>query len=478
MMVDSLAKQNSSKQNSSQSNPESASGDRFRNNLDDCEQLYQALLEMVKSQPSDSVLTEFKRIFFAATDLASTDSAAIHHHNASFAALKPMLLANREQAFRHTLKRSCYILVNNWEIARNYPAIQKLVQLFSDPVLSKPSVLPLVRRLRSWLQSFVQSQDFQELKLFAARYYDRTTAHWTDRYASYLLVQQYVNLNNPFEQRQAARTLYKKMKNQFKFDLALYTAHADTGSSVIKLNAAVSNPTHLGNEVVHLIKRIVLKRGFFNYPHLARIFLSQTQHLTYQAYKCSLIDYLIFSIDGNEIADTLRAYLAEKFRSLYATHHDSIVDSSLRLRTANRLIDYLTTEDRREPSPLFVLFLSRNASLTLVMILLKIILSSRYSRTHLEVRIADLIKYYETYSEDECQWVIHFLEVFNIAMTIHTENVEYSLVNMAKACPDSASGSTKEQNLADYRIFSQSKPIDWVSESDWLELAAIETLDQ
>jgi hypothetical protein len=416
--------------------------------LADPERLYRELLVLVKTQPAELVLATFKDTFFAA-DAAAPDTAALCQRN-WFAVLKPMLLANQAQTFRNTLKRCCYILVNNWEIARNYDAIRALVQLFSDPILAKSSVLPIIRRLRNWLKDFVTSPDFQELTLFAARYPDRTTTHWTDRYVPYLLVPQYVNLNNPFEQRQAARALYKKMKAQFKFDLAMYTAHASNTSEVVS-----KNPTRLGDEAVQLIKRIVLTRRFVDYPHLAHVFLEQTQYLSYREFKCSLIDYLIFSIDKGEMATTLRSYLADQLNSLYQEHDDDLIDKSLRLRTANRLIDYLTIEKQQQPSTLFTLFLAHNAALTLVVILLKLVLSSQYSRTHLEVRIAELIKYYEIYAESECQWIIRFLEILNIAMTIYTENVEYSLVNMTRACSASPSVALAEARLADYRIFSQ-----------------------
>jgi hypothetical protein len=390
--------------------------------------------------------------------------------------LQEILFANQEQEFRNTLKRSCYILVNNWEITRNYYYIQQLIYLFSEPILDKPSVLPVIRRLREWLKNFAQSQDFQELKLFAARYGDRATAHWSYRYVPYLLVPQYINLNNPFEQRQAARNLYKKLKDQFKFDLAMYTAHSEDLIPEEKFK----NPTYLGEEVVHLIKRIVVKQGMFNYSSLAQIFLKQIQDLKYRDFKRSLVDYLIFSTEHGNVVDTLRKSLTEKLTSLYTHHDHAVIDTSLLLRTSNRLIEYFTTEDRKEPSPLFVLLLSQGSSLTLVILLLKIILVCRYAQTHLEARIADVIRYYEKCPEEDCKWIIHFLEIFNITMTIYTENVEYSLVNMTKSY---SPGATEPANLENYRIFSQLKQSilsveSETNESDLLELAALESLEQ
>ena len=101
--------------------------------------------------------------------------------------------------------------------------------------------------------------------------------------------------------------------------------------------------------------------------------------------------------------------------------------------------------------------------MTLVVTLLKLILISKNSRTHLESRIADLIRYYEAMPEQECRWVVNFLEIFNVTFTIYAENVQYDLIRMTDRSPgDPRPGSFNftsngELNLDSYRIFSQLK---------------------
>lgn len=424
------------------------------------EKLYSYLLDLVKTWAATDVVQEFKQIFIQPTNSTSSEILP---------ALYQILLSNQEQEFRNTLKRSCYILINNWELMRNYQAIQQLVQVFADPVLQKPTVSPTLRRLRRWLQDFVVSSDFHELKLFTERYEERRVGPWSHRYASYLLVPQYINLNNSFEQRQAAKLLYSQLREKFKYDLAMYTAYQDPATTK---QTKFRNPTFLGDEVLQLIQKIIAKRGFFSYPNLARIFLKQTQGLNYEQFKCSLLKYLSFSNEQNEVSQVLSQHLSDKLNSLYLDRQHQVLDEALLLRTTNRVIDHLTTEDRQTPSFLFVLLLSKGNALTIVIILLKLVLICRYSRVHLESRIADLIKYYEQFSEEECKWMIHFLEVFNLAMTIHADNVEYSLVSMTtfKENPASSSSGT-------YRIFSQMKQSQFAaSEPDLLELSALESL--
>lgn len=441
--------------------PSAKSGSSRRNVPKAQEAIYEFLLEIVKNWSPDDVLREFKHLFIHHSDTVSSNTLPY---------LYEIVFANQEHEFRNTLKRSCYILINNWDITRNHESIQKLIQLFSDPILYKHTISPTLKRLREWLRNFIASADFQELKLFAARYEDRSRMHWSQRYASYLLVPQYINLENPLEQRQAARNLSRKLKEKFKFDLAMYTA---LSQATTPKERKLENPTSLGDDVLRLIKRIVAKRGFFSYPNIAHIFLNQTKNLSYKAFKQSLLEYLLFSVEHDEFASTLKTQFSEKLSVLYTDHDDKVVTNALILRTANRVIEYLTTENHQEPSSLFVLLLSQGNSLTLVIVLLKIILICRYSRTHLEARIADLIRYYASYSEEECQWVVNFFEMFRIITAIYTENIEYNLVNMSN---DNCSRQQMEADMAAYRIFSQLKHRNGLDqEPDLLEVKAVET---
>ena len=419
----------------------SAKPERLQRNIPQAQEaIYDFLLNIVKTWDAADVLAEFKLLF-------------IHHANTISSRTLPYLydivFSNQEQEFRHTLKRSCYILINNWDVVRNHQAIQQLVELFSDPILQRHTISPTLRRLREWVRNFVESQDFQELKLFVLRY-ETKKRHWTERFTAYLLVPQYINLENSIEQRQAARNLSKQLQEQFKFDLARYTALSQFPATAER---RIENPTMLGDETLRLIKRIVLRKGFFSYPNIAHIFLNQIQATNYEQFKQSLVEYLIFSIEHHQFATTIKQRISEQLDSLYLDYNHQPTTNALILRTANRVVDYLTTENTQEPTSLFILLLSQGNPLTLVIVLLKIVLICRHVRTHLEARIAAIVQHYEHCSESECQWIIQFLEIFSITMTIYTENVEYSLVSM-KQQQQSASEAI---DLNAFRIFSQLK---------------------
>ncbi|MEW5857261.1 MAG: hypothetical protein AB1861_07765 [Cyanobacteriota bacterium] len=404
--------------------------------------IYRFLVDIVQQWSPEAVLQEFKQLFIYYTPNAVNTDA--------IKALSDILFANNEEDFKNTLKRSCYILINNWETTRSYKAIKELVLLFGDLNISKSTLSPSLSKLRLWLANFIKSPDYQDLKIFAARYEEHEATHWSHRYTSYLLVPQYANLANPVEQREAARALSQELKDRFKFELAMYTARSQ---SAMPREILPKNPTGLGDEVLRLIKTIVAKRGPFSYTNLANIFLQQTQALPYKNFKHSLQKYLIFSVENRNFVEVLKTKLAEKLDTVYENHHEETLDDALLLRTCNRVIEYLTTENHREPSPLFILLMSQGHPLTLVIVLLKILLICKNVRTHLETCIAELIKYYMHYPEEDCKWVVNFFEIFHITFAIYGENVQYNLIKMngngKKTLPNGAAEM--------YRVFSQLK---------------------
>lgn len=411
------------------------------------EAIFGHLLKVVREWSPDDVLNEFRQMFFEHGETSSSEASS---------AIYTILFGNNEKEFHNALKRSCYILVNNWEVARQYYAIQSLVELFEDSNLLRYTLSPTLKRLREWMLHFIDSQDYRELQLFASRFSEEANqTQWASRYTSYLLVPQYINTENPIEQREAARALSRHLKDKFKFDLAMYTAHSQ---SALPSNQKLKNPTTLGDSVLRLVKTIVARRGAFSYKNLAHLFLQQVKDLHYSAYKKSLLEYLTYSVSQPEVVKALRQHLASKLGNLYVEYNPEMIDTSLQLRTCNRVIDYLMTEDQRSPSPLFTLLLSQGSSISLAILLLKLILISRNSHHYLEARIADLIRYYEQFPRDQCAWVINFLEVFQVTFAIYADNVEYNLVVPGEV-HDKASKAESDRLTPDHleacRIFSR-----------------------
>jgi hypothetical protein len=416
------------------------------------EKMYNFLLKIVKSWQPEEVLRVFKRTF---VDCLTSDSK-------SSLGIYIVLLEHDEQDFRHTIKRCCYILINNWETTRRQKYIQELVALFANyKSILTPHTSSRVKTAKTWLENFVNSTDYQELKLFAYRNNEeQTKQHWVHRYSSYLLFAQSVDEKNPKEQKEAARKLSKTLKDKYKFDLAMYIARSQsqyptpTSTNSTSTIARFRNPTILGDNVLRLIKTIVVKKGVFSYENIAHIFIKQTQNQAIKDFKVSLEKYLIFSVQQPEIVEILRHQLLEKLELWKPEYSEQTINKHFLLRLCNRVIDCLTTENASEPSPLFVMLLSQGHPLTLVVVLLKIILISPNSRSHLEIKMADLIRYYDQYPEEECQWVINFIEIFNITFAIYAENVEYNLIKM-----EEHEQLPTQEDLDSYRVFSQVKGV-------------------
>ncbi|MBW4492091.1 MAG: hypothetical protein KME26_03190 [Oscillatoria princeps RMCB-10] len=406
------------------------------------ERLYCLCMERVKTYPSEKVLLDFKNLFIHLLDEENPETIP---------ALYELILFNDEVEFRNTLKRCCYILINNWTTRRNPEAIQKLIELFGDPALEEETLSMSLNRLRDWLKNFRNSKDYEELKLFLARYEEREQRHWSERYASYLLVPQYVNMSNSPEQREAARIQAQQLRERFKFDLAMYTARLH--SAYERQGEPGKNPTVFGDKVLKLIKMIMAKRGQFSYKNIANIFLEQTKGLLYKDFKISLQKYLIYSVQNLDFVALINNQLSKILKNLYENNDDKPLTDALLLRTCKRAIEFLTTQNHKTPSPLFILLVSQGHALTLVIILLKITLLCKPVRTHLETCLAELIAYYVDYSEEECKWVVNFLEILKITFVIYDENMRYNLLAVKN---ESGKGSPTI-DLDSYRIFSQQR---------------------
>ncbi|BAY62087.1 hypothetical protein NIES22_21540 [Calothrix brevissima NIES-22] len=407
------------------------------------ERLYSYLIEIVQKCPPDEVLNEFKRLFIDFLDSVNLGKST---------GIYGISFLGSEKEFYHTIKRCFYIIVNNWEAQRKYKYIQKLIKLFESSKNSVYSNHPQTKVFQGWLKNFVDSKDYKDLKNLAYKYKKQAqkyegNSNWSNRYTSYLLVAQSFDAKRPREQQEVARKLSRQMKDKFKFELAMYVARSQSANSS---NKRYKNPTILGDNVLRLIKTIVVKKGVFSYENLANIFIKQTANQTLKDFKESIKKYLFFTVDNQELINNVRKYFSEKLDNWKSDANEEIINNNLILRTCNRIIDCLTIETGKEPSPLFILLLSGGNPLTLVIVLLKIILISRNSRSHLEIRIAHLISYYEDEPEQECKWFINFLEFFNITFAIYAENVEYNLINMEKE-----QSSRNSQTLDDYRVFSQ-----------------------
>lgn len=405
------------------------------------------MLTTIKTCSADETLQRFKQVFFEGSSIEDERVKK---------ALSCFIFFREKQEFTHTLKRCCYILINNLHATRNTKSVIEMIDFFEEMAQSNHGIGPRSNILRDWMIGFIQSSDYQDLKHFVLPIIDSTrggrnkTKNWSFRYSSYLLVSKSLDVNNPEEQREFSRSLSKQIRDKFKFDLAMYTARSESPSS---LHQTLKNPTKLGNAAISLIKQIVSKHNLFKYDEQAQIWLTEVENSTYKYFKDRLLKYLIVSSGEDPLTKALKNKVEEKLETLYSNNDAELVNRELILRTCKRMIELFTLENGQEPSLLFVLLTNGGNPIALVIILLKIVMICNASRSHLEICIAKLIQYYEIYSETECQWFINFVEIFNLIFTIYTENIRYDLV---KVTNDEADTQLIEP-LDGYRLFCQAQ---------------------
>ncbi len=407
--------------------------------------IYKFFLYHINYSTSELVLLLFQKMFIEL--IAPVNQKLIQ-------ALHTIIEFDSQREFNNLFKRCCYILLNNWISYRKYELARDLIKIISDRTLSEPPPDNCLKIMRVWLTNFISSKDYEDLKLFVSKYdeYHSVPIHWTSRYQPYLLATQYLNAKNTPEERQTARVLSQQLKDKYKFDLAMYTSRSQ--SATLKLKNSY-NPTLLGDEALRLIKIILVNRGSLNYRSLANIFINQTQNVTYKQFKEYLIKYLFYYEQNFDKMDIYQEKIINILEDFHPKNDGETLNSSLHLRTGNYLIKYLTVENSGKPTAFFLLCATKLNPLTLAILILRIILISPYSRTYLELCFARLIQYYQDNSAAECQWLINFLELCQIALTIYGENVQYNLVNMSET-------NQEEQlfiDLNNCRVFCQDKQI-------------------
>lgn len=405
--------------------------------------IYDFFLEIIKHCQADEILEQFNRLFIQYEEISNITA---------YYALGEIIFHDREDEFKHTILRCCYILNNNWALNGNLNACQQLVDLFLSNSIGVPTRIHKLKKLREWLQDFVKSDEYNTLRSISGRPGIRKIYHdWCDRFSSYLLISEYTDFNKSAEQRQYAETMSRKIKKQFKFDLAMYTARIDSKSD---LNSQRHNPTTLGDGVLILIKRVLNKQGHEGLRTVAKRFRSQVKDMTVADFKENLLTYLGISQDRLEIPEVIRLTIVEKIEHFQEHQNDQFMTSSLLYVGCNRILQYILLNERRHPSDFLQLSLENNNFLNPVILLLKVVLLFPKSRLYLENYIAELIRFYSNYDESECRSFITFLDVLNVTLAIFDEDTDYSLVRMKNIEND-----ISDANLENYRVFSQSKKL-------------------
>jgi len=405
--------------------------------------IFNFFLEIIKRYEAKAILNQFEKLFIKYEEIDNINP---------YYALGEIIFHNKESEFKDTLLRCCYILNNNWAINGNINACHTLVDLFLVDSIGFSTRIHKLKKLRQWLQNFIQSEEYDTLRSLSGRPGIHKSYHnWSERFSSYLLISEYSDPKKPLEQRQYAETLSRKIKKQFKFDLAMYTARID---STLGGNPQRQNPTNLGDGVLLLIKKVLNRQGNDNYRKAAKRFYDQIQNITFLEFKSKLLIYLGISQDDLEVSEVLRITVVKKLKHFQEHRHEEIMSMSLLYITCNRILRCLLLNERGKPSEFLQLSLEYDNLLAPVILLLKIVLILPQIHFYLESYVAELIKFHSIYEEAECRSFINFMDILNVTLAIFDKDTDYSLIKMKNIENDLV-----DINLENYRIFSQLKKI-------------------
>ncbi len=432
--------------------------------------IYQFFLDGVNSHTPDYMLHEFQQLFIYYQE---TRSLRIYH------ALGALLFFSNESEFHNTLLRCCYILANNWFLANQSKYVESLVNIFKSLDLPQNTRITKLNVLHQWLRHFVKTKEFANLLLLTGISTPKVAVHpmAAERFRGYVLTAQALEEHTHQEQRQLAQTIAHRIKKQFKFDLALYTAHLSAHHSLdrsinldqqLEKGRVIKNPTGLGEHILQLLKVMLTRQQGANLKFAARQVRRILAVMTIGASKQVLIDYLALDhlqmeypskakSHQENIRLLLEIYFIERINQFQIERDDQLMSAGALHTLTKRMIQNLLVHQQHQPSPLLVALLNHGYALSLVSWLLRIVLVCPINRQHLEITVAHLINYYNQYPPESCANFVQFVDILSVGLAIFDADTDYNLVRVNQEIPESVGTSSDDYDSSHYRIFSQSK---------------------
>ncbi|MGB2927026.1 MAG: hypothetical protein WBB82_17135 [Limnothrix sp.] len=215
--------------------------------------------------------------------------------------------------------------------------------------------------------------------------------------------------------REKRKRELQQRRSQFKHQWELYQAKQQaTQMGLTSAQTSLGTDDVQADKVLEAMQRIWSRRGTFAPANLANIFIQQTDDITYKAYKQALVQYLWTAIADQHGLEPLKHRIEETLGQLWPEQGNSIINARLKLRTCNRLISLLTTQGLPHPSPMFTLLAVQEQYDVFGLMLLRLMLLSRPSYQCFADAIKALIDYYAQLNNPKSQWIVSFLEMFQL----------------------------------------------------------------
>lgn len=397
------------------------------------------LLECVEVESPSALIERFRSLFI--------DGVGYPNLQVRYAVERIITSKLAEREFKFLLNRSCYILINQWQMQpRFHAAIPQLIALFETPP-SRSASHRTTQRLRELVQNFTKTEQYLTLRRLAQVTIQKPEeeANATDK-PLLTLIRRYPYLyehcllanDSTDQQRQKVRLIREKQQQQLEINLSEYITYqrlqqhrnslgftADKQHSLTEHTEVrtAKNPTLLSDRKLDIaLKQFVGKvNGSDTHRDLAKQFLTYSSTTrSYRTFKEELYEYLTASIDTSYGRNQFNQQLYKHLQNILSQNNSYKLSEVLLVGTCKKLLDYLIVESGQESKHYVFSDLTSNIGITpTIGLILKIVLLCRKVKPYLEKRFSILFNHYEAYTRDNVDWLVESLENLNVALSTH-----------------------------------------------------------
>jgi len=400
--------------------------------------LYSHLLFWIDRESPEQMLDRFKALFIE----------GFHYPDPAIAKVLSTITAlpTAPDEFRYIVNRCCHILINRWQSrAHNSAAIIQLIDLFQaipDAPVAGMWKHHYVRRLRELMRQFVKTEQYFTLRRLAelmrtagSSSTSRSLGTLIGRYP-YLYHHCLISEDSPREHRRTVQNIQVTAQSDFEIALSKYLtfqvrthkSQADLGQD--RRHRQPLNPTLLSDRALNqAVKHYGPIAPGKAYRDVAQTFMAHSGYAqSYGAFKTDLYHYLVDGIDPNYGQRQFNYQLSKTLEAIVPESDTVLVNDFLVVRTCSCLFNFLVVDGPKNPQHFVFVDLFNNIGPVQTMgLLLRLVLICRRVRPYLERRFSILFNHYETHRRDTVSWLVHALELLNVALAANFGQLDTSL---------------------------------------------------
>ena len=329
----------------------------------------QFFINQIRYQSKEWLLKEFDNLFI----LGGAISEDVVRQS-----LDAILLRDEKEVFLHTIKRCCYILINNWKHLRNYEYCQRLINCIDgvkNNILASSS--PKEKTRIKWLREFSKGSHYEQIKLFVAKYKEELFS--------------------------TAATIQPPLQE-----------------SGVKPNSPEPS-------ILHFVNKYLNAEEINVYSKFAVEFQQEVQGSLLKEVKDKLYQYLVFGIERQNLYYSLDTKFLYMINFIYHGNEEKIWDDRLCLRICNKMIEMMITTNEGCPASMFMCLLTQGRLNVWAVLLLKLILISPNSHKSLDSALKRLLNYYQNCEQFNFNWLNQVIEALRVHLIVQTYDLQKQL---------------------------------------------------